>query len=95
MKGRPPLQKGPNGRSLSFSEAPDLTQGKGCPRGKSATSGTKPPQDEGDPQTLSGLAMPSPALKTSAVFNILKQDGRTQGFMEPGERVTQALSFFR
>lgn len=38
--------------------------------------------------------MPSPALKPSAVFSILEQDGRTQGFMEPKERVTQSLSVF-
>lgn len=61
---------------------------------QSATSGTKSPQHEGD-QTLSALAVPSPALKPSAVFNVLQQDGRTQGFMETRERVTQALSVFR
>lgn len=60
---------------------------------QSATSGTKSPQHKGD-RTLSALALPSPALKPSAV-NVLEQDGRAQGFMEPRERVTQALSVFR
>lgn len=62
---------------------------------QAATSGTKSTQDKGDQQTLSGLTMPSLALKLSAVFNILEQDGRTQGFMVPRERVTQALSVSR
>lgn len=36
--------------------------------------------------------MPGPALMPSAVCTPSQQDGRTQGFMEPGQRVTQALN---
>lgn len=81
-----------NGQSQP--EVHGLTQGR-CSRGRVAHQGMSHSRAKGLPD-LKWPHHAQPCFDALCIpYPLLQQDGRTQGFMEPAERVTQALSASR
>lgn len=94
VRGHPHCREEPRWRGYSRPQAPGVSPGRGCPRSSLAHQGLGHSRAKGLPD-LKWPHHAQPCFDAFCIPHPLEQDGRTQAFMEPAERVTQALSVSR